>query len=84
MEHQAWFAPRYGNTLFEQRRWETSKDQGHPMLVDGLDAPHFARIMGFPDGSYFFDHALIFDQLSYRFTAPIELIAPRIEGFPLD
>lgn len=74
---EAWFAPRFGLTLFEQRRWAFSPWQVHPMLIERLDAPFFRRVMRFPKGSYFFDHALIQHDLRYRLTAPVELIAPR-------
>lgn len=76
-QHEAWFAPRYGQSLFEQRRWEISHHRGQPLLVDALDAPSFQKIMDLPRGTFFFDHALFFEGLEYRYTAPVELIAPR-------
>jgi len=74
---QAWFAPRFGLTLFEQRRWVFSPWQVEPLLIDSLEAPYFRSIMRLPQGSYFFDHALILRNLQYEVTAPVELIAPR-------
>jgi hypothetical protein len=76
-EGQAWFAPRYSLTLFEQRRWAFSPWQVQPLLIDRLDASYFRRIMRFPQGAYFFDHALIQHDLTYQVTPPVELIAPR-------
>ncbi len=74
---QVWFAPRYSHTLFEQRRWAFSPWEVQPLLIDGLEAPYFRKIMRFPKGAYFFDHALLLKNLHYQVTPPVELIAPR-------
>jgi len=74
---QSWFAPRYGQTLFEQRRWDFEPWRAQPLLIDALDAPQFQAIMDFPRGASYFDHALILHNLNYRYDPPVELIAPR-------
>lgn len=74
---KAWFAPKYGRTLFAQRNWVFDQWHVHPLRIDRLEAPYFRRVMRLPKRACFFDHALLMSASDYSLIPAGEFITPR-------